>query len=326
LTGSGEKREVGIIGCGEIGLGVHLPLLEAIGSVHVKYLADIKKPATRGAIRGIPFIRVDGDVAALPSCDIVVLAIPVGARDAYVREFAKRGTAIFSEKPFALNLDQHKVFLDLCKRITCNYATIYSRAVRQMRLVVDSGIFGDVKSVRLSEGGIIGRTGKPKNHYQMNVDLCGGGILIEKGCHDLASLTFILHSHTIEAKSAKITCHDRLDVDVEAHLRASDIDIEYRISLVKPLAGGCEFIFQNATLQFDQTNLGSEIRVKGAGNHHVLTFEPISAWASSKKEAFYLKWKYFLEALDSQYELDTAFETCLPVTRLIDDIYCLGRQ
>ena len=87
--------------------------------VKIEFLADTRNPTTLAESYDTMPIHID-DVSSLPECDLALLAIPVGVKEDYVKEFSKRGCYIFTEKPFALNLETHQSFLNLTDKITCN--------------------------------------------------------------------------------------------------------------------------------------------------------------------------------------------------------------
>jgi len=189
------KLDIGVIGAGNITSMVHLPTLSMLDNARLKFIADIQNPRKLASHYKTEGIEIGDDLTLLPDCDVVLLATPVGARERYIREFAKRGTAIFSEKPFAPDLPSHKRYLELTDKVTCNYMRTCYSSVRQLKKIVSSNIFGQVKGAYISEGGIQGATGIEKDHYRTKVDSSGGGVLMETACHPLSQLTFILADH-----------------------------------------------------------------------------------------------------------------------------------
>jgi len=96
------------------------------------------------------------EVSSLPNCDVVLLAIPVGVKEEYVQEFARRDCYIFAEKPFAIDLKTHLKFLELSNKITCNYMRNYYNTTRQIKDIISSQIFGSIKKISITEGGVMG--------------------------------------------------------------------------------------------------------------------------------------------------------------------------
>jgi len=321
--------EIGVIGCGNIGTGVHLPILSSLDTVRIAFIADTRDPKDVAKLYKVPGVKPTDDLSSLPACDVVVLAIPVGVREEYIKEFSRRGTAIFSEKPFALNATQHRTFLSFNDRMTCNYASIYSNAVRQLREIIRSNVFGELREAVITEGGLIGRTGLEKDHYQTDVGLSGGGILIERGCHAITVINFLFEGYTLKTEKATAICQGKLDLDVEAHIcvRGPGVDamLRYHISYIRPVKNLARFVFQYGTVEFNHTNFGPPIAVKTNRNHFSFSINPDPQWARSRKHAFYLKWNSFLKAIVDKSSLNCELETSLATTLLIEDIYRTGR-
>ena len=95
--------KIGVVGAGRISSSVHLPLLSCIDTVNIEFIADRKYPKVLGNTYNTKPVKID-KISSLPDCDIVLLALPVGVKEEYIREFAKRDSYIFAEKPFSVDL------------------------------------------------------------------------------------------------------------------------------------------------------------------------------------------------------------------------------
>ena len=135
--------KIGIIGSGRIISSVHLPLLSCIDNVDIEFIADRKNPSKLANLYKTKSIQIE-NISNLPSCDIVLLALPMGAKEEYTQEFAKRDCFIFTEKPFATNLEEHKNFLKLTDKITCNYMRKYYNTTRHAKNIISSKEFWKV--------------------------------------------------------------------------------------------------------------------------------------------------------------------------------------
>src|SRR5258708_6042613 len=104
---------VGIIGAGSIVTSFHLPVLLAMQQVRVEWITDIdaKMAGSVAKAFGVPPLAMPDPLAEIPRTDIVVLAIPYGARPPYYEALRGRGTAIYVEKPIARTAAEH---LELC--------------------------------------------------------------------------------------------------------------------------------------------------------------------------------------------------------------------
>jgi predicted dehydrogenase len=323
---------VGIVGGGNIATQVHIPLLSCFKDISLSYVADIREP--RGNFpTGTKKIQVDPHtISSLPFTDIVLLATPVGAREAYIHEFCKRDTLLFTEKPFATNTISHEAYLHLSPNIVCNYMRRNYSSIRQLQEIISSQIFGNLKHVIIVEGGIVGKTKKGKAHYQMNPQLSGGGILMESGCHTLSQLTFLLSDYRFTLLSRDVQKQDHFDVDVTANFRAQKKDhavlVELSFSLIKPCKTESRYIFDSAEIRFNHVDASSPLAIFSRGKNfpsqrplHIISDQ---RWATTFYQAFYLQWQHCFDLLRKQEPFDTAQETSLMTTKLIDAIYRKG--
>ena len=181
--------KVGIIGASSICSSVHLPLLSCMDNVSIEFIADRKNPENLAKLYNTKPIQINKQ-SSFPDCDIVLITIPVGARNEYLYEFAKSDSYIFSEKPFVMDLETHKNLLQLSDKFTCNYARIFFNTTRNIKNIISSEIFGKIQKISIIEGGIYGKTGITKNSYR-NDPKISGGFLNESACHTFNQLDFI---------------------------------------------------------------------------------------------------------------------------------------
>ena len=321
-----NETRVGIIGCGNITSTIHLPILMNMPGVKVAYIADVQSPDTVAGDFGTRAIRIRQG-SELPDCDLAFLATPVGARHDYIEEMGKRDVFVFTEKPFAMHGEQHKAYLDLAKNITCNYMRTTFGSTGQIREMVSAKLFGSLQRVDITEGGIVGATGKSRTHYQTDVSLSGGGILMERGCHSLSQLAYILDGFSFEVSEAKIKWLDRLDVDVETTIKGlgdNTVDISYHVSQIRPVANCARFSFESAIVEFDHTNPASGLRLTSLDGNNEYHVHGDSSMASTIIQSFFLRWNSVVSACAGQISIDSAAETSINATKLIDAIYLAG--
>ena len=152
---------------------------------------------------------------------------------------------------------------------------------------------------------------------------------MERGCHTLSQQTYILDAFDFSVTDAAIRQSHGLDVDVISHLKASDktdVPIHYHISTLKPLKNLSKFVFETAVVAFDHTDAGSVLQIDDLSGVAKFTLEPSRSFALSREQSFHLKWMHVLKLQRSESEIDTANETSLKTTILIDDIYKAGRE
>ena len=335
LNMQSRKIQIGVIGAGKIASFFHLPVLSNFQDVEIAFIADIRDAGVLARVYRAQAITIRESLEALPVCDVVLLAIPVGVRDVYIQEFARRGSYIFSEKPFAPTLEQHKLWMSLTDRMMCNYHRVLYKPMRQMKRLLGTDVLGELRAVRIWEGGLIGKTGKGKGSYQNDLKLSGGGIVIEWGCHTLSQLDYLFDDYQSTLIRADVEYQDGFDVELNAaweFVREGRIvSVEYQLSVVRPLRTGIEFEFERATVTFDHTKPDALLAISGrktkstSGSCSFL-LHPDHKGAQSNYQAFYLKWKNFLESARTGEKLNVERETSLRTTQWIDGIYARARK
>lgn len=320
-----ETYDVGVVGAGTIASSTHLPVLANADRASLRFVADVDRGQVKPLARsyGIEGVTTD-DPADLPSCDVAVLATPVGVREPYVEEFGRRGTPVFAEKPFAPDLETHDAFVDAVETVSCNYLRLTFGATRTLRRIVQSGVFGDVERVELSEGGIVGATGRGQGDYQTDADLGRGGILMERGSHVFSQLVSVLDASTVDVVSSTITVDEGYDVDVTAEFEATvddrSVPVTFDLTRIRPVAHEFRVVFENATAAVDIDSPDAEVIVSRDGTE-VGRISPDDRWASTFAQSASLRWRQFCSKLgpDDEYPEDVA--TGRDVTRLIETIY-----
>jgi predicted dehydrogenase len=298
-----------------------------VDTVDVSYVADINYDQALKATRGYSAepIEIGGSLGGLPDCDVVVLAIPVGAREQYIEEFADRGTAIFAEKPFAVNEQMHRQFIDTAEMIGCNYMRTHYNATVQLRHALETGLFGVPDRIELVEEGKTGATGFGKTHFQTSSEQSGGGILLERGCHSLSQIRALFPEYDISVTDADVSYYKELDAEVSAQMELSNddtvIEFDYLISRLRPIGSTLRVDCGNAALVTDPFDPGDQLRVEPpSAPGSALTLDVEETAATTTHQAMWLRWREFLSAM-AEGTLDSEIETMPEITRLIDEIY-----
>lgn len=123
---------LGLIGCGGIVKGTHLPCYKALGDlVQVVAVADLV-PANRdevGDALGVPPGQRYGhhsDLLEKAQVDAVTIATPHSAHAAQVTEAAQAGVAIISEKPMAATMQEALAMREAVQRHRVPYAVVHN--------------------------------------------------------------------------------------------------------------------------------------------------------------------------------------------------------
>lgn len=144
---------IGLVGCGGIARGAHLPAYRQFG-YRVVACCDVREEAVRAVQEafGIPFgtTRLE-ELLARPEVEIVDLAVHAEQRPPLVERIAAAGKPIFSQKPFSMNWEDARRMVAVCERagvpLMVNQQARWAPAHRAIRVLIDKGAVGHVYSV-----------------------------------------------------------------------------------------------------------------------------------------------------------------------------------
>ncbi len=316
--------EVGIIGAGAITTTLHLPLLSAMNNIKPKYIVDVNNPVDLAKIYKINSFDAS-DLKKLPDCDIVLIATPVGVREKYIKEFSERKIPIFTEKPFAVNYEQHKKFLNYSNTIACNYMKVWYNSSKLFENIISSNSFGQLKKMSIKEGGIVGKTNRGSDTYQSDKKLSGGGVIMESSCHTLSVLSNIFKD--ISVQKSEIVWEKELDVEAKVNFevkKESNIPIEYIITMIQPVTTGTILYYDECYITFDHSNPNPVFKIHNYKNTKTFEIKNESMFANSSQQAYYLVWKNFIDKIRTKEKIDVEELTSIKTSELISKIYELS--
>lgn len=148
-----NRYGIGLIGCGGIARGAHLPAYRDFGYRVVACCDMVEENARRAAADfGIPFWTTEVDaILSRPDVDVIDLAVHAAERRPLVERIAAAGKPILSQKPFALNLADAEAMVEACAKgrvpLMINQQARWAPEHRALRRVLDSGVLGHLYSV-----------------------------------------------------------------------------------------------------------------------------------------------------------------------------------
>lgn len=315
--------KVGVIGSGNICSSVHLPLLSCLSEVNLEFIADRNNPEILAKTYNTKSISLN-KTSELPDCDVFLIAIPVGARTEYLRDLANLNSYIFSEKSFAINLETHESLLSLSDKFTCNYVRNFYNTTRNIKNIISSKVFGEIQKISIIEGGIYGRTGISKTSYKNNPEL-SGGFLNESACHTFSQLDFLFDN--ISVSQSNIIWEENFDLEYNVVFDIQDTNsfkIDYTGTQLKHVTPNTTIYFEKTKIQFNHLIPDSIFTIYSLNSDEKFILQQENSFASTYPQAYYLKWRDFLDKVSSSSSLDVKSETSLTTTKIISDIIQKG--
>ncbi|MBR5453642.1 MAG: Gfo/Idh/MocA family oxidoreductase [Clostridia bacterium] len=199
--GKGETIRVGIIGCGGIANGKHIPGIQAIEGVEIVALCDIivEKAERTKERHGLTNAKIYQDYKELlkdESIDDVQICTPNRSHSFITIDSLEAGKNVMVEKPMAINAVEAKKMLDAAKRtgkaLTVAYQNRQRPEMRYLRDEVAAGTFGDIYYAQATA---IRRRGVPTWGVFMNEYEQGGGPLIDICTHSLDGTLWVIDNY-----------------------------------------------------------------------------------------------------------------------------------
>ncbi|MFO1540721.1 MAG: Gfo/Idh/MocA family protein [Chloroflexota bacterium] len=153
--GAGRDLGIGIVGCGGIVRGAHLPAYRAAGlRVVAVHDADPERAAELAREAGIPVVAESVDaLVAHPDVAIVDIAVTPQAQPAIAVAAARAGRHILCQKPFALEMAAAKAIVAAADaagvRCAVNQQMRWDAGIAATRDLVRRGVLGSVVTAEL---------------------------------------------------------------------------------------------------------------------------------------------------------------------------------
>lgn len=148
-----EANPIGVVGCGGIMRGAHLPAYRTFG-YRVLAACDVVEENARAAADqfGIPrYTSKIDEVLDDPQIRVIDLAVHASERRPVVEKIAAAGKHILSQKPFALNYDDARHMVEVCEAagvtLMVNQQARWAPAHRALKLVLETALLGHLYSV-----------------------------------------------------------------------------------------------------------------------------------------------------------------------------------
>ncbi len=189
--GANEKVRVGIIGCGGIANGKHLPALSKLNNVEMVAFCDIvEERAVKARDKyGIEGAAVYTDYRQLledKTIDVVHVLTPNRSHSFITVDALEAGKHVMCEKPMAINAAEAQKMLDAAKRtgkkLTIGYQSRQRVDSLYLKAEVEAGTLGDIY---YAEALAIRRRAVPTWGVFLNEYEQGGSPLIDIGTHAL---------------------------------------------------------------------------------------------------------------------------------------------
>jgi predicted dehydrogenase len=325
--------QVGVVGAGEITRQMHLPVLLNMPDVEVAWLYDRRdhQAAALSAAYGVKAVAA-ATADALPSCDVALLAVPVNARQDYLRVFADRQTAVLCEKPFATSSRVHLNTLERFPnhKLGVGYMRRLYSSTTLLRGIVADGWFGPLRSIRINEGDR--SKGRGVDQSFLNDQHLGAarGVLTDLGSHTVDLALHVCAADSYAIQSCEIVFDGAVDRKLSARIelqnaQGSAIEFDYCVSWLDRQPNILQLNFDHATLWSRLSPSATVFLGDPAHPERCISLNRAGG-ASTYNQAFYLEWRSFLDGVVAGKESQISARSAALTTLLVEDLLLYGKS
>lgn len=202
-----ERTKVAILGAGFI-TGIHMESYHRFvpqAEVVAVYARDIEKAKAFAEKYHIPQWYDDLDKIINDSgCEVVDICLPNFLHAKAALKAAAAGKHIIIEKPLAITLEEADAMIKACKQagVKLMYAEelCFAPKYERVRHMVKEGAIGDIYMLKQSE-----KHSGPHSDWFYDINLAGGGVLMDMGCHAIAWFRWMLNNAKVTSVYASMS-------------------------------------------------------------------------------------------------------------------------
>lgn len=201
-----QKVKVAILGAGFIS-DIHMESYERFvpeAEVVAVYTRDKAKAENFAKKHHIPQWYSDLDeIINQSGCDVVDICLPNFLHAQATLKAAKAGKHIIIEKPLSVTLEEADEMIAACKAagVKLMYAEelCFAPKYERVRSLVKEGAVGEMYMLKQSE-----KHSGPHSDWFYDVNLAGGGVLMDMGCHAIAWFRWMLGNKAVKSVYASM--------------------------------------------------------------------------------------------------------------------------
>ena len=196
-----KRLRIGIIGCGGIANGKHMPSIKAVDRADMVAFCDLIPERAEKAAKeyGTPDAKVYTDYQELlkdPTIDVVHVLTPNRSHAQLTIDALHAGKHVMCEKPMAKTAEDARRMVQAAKetgkKLTIGYQHRHKPESRFLKSVIERGDLGDIYDAKALA---IRRRGTPNWGVFLNEYEQGGGPLIDIGTHSLDLTLYLMNNY-----------------------------------------------------------------------------------------------------------------------------------
>lgn len=249
MTTGKKSLNIGLIGCGAIAEGFHLPAL--LGNPRTAdgiVLVEMNEVRLAELHKKYPNAKTCTDYRELTEIDGVIVATPPNSHPQIVRHFVEQSTPVLCEKPLTNELWEAKELVELSKAtkvpILVNQTRRFFPTYGKIKELIAAGTLGELRSITWHDGVDHDWPASSAFHFQPNAK----GVLSDTGIHMLDTICFWLGAKPSLVESLS-DAHGGPETMSTIRLKHNECDIELKLSRLGHLKNGFEIVGSKGKLE-----------------------------------------------------------------------------
>ncbi len=318
--------KIGIIGIGNVGWNVHLPVLLSRKDLEISWVCD-KNQDKRKVLekKNIPFFENLEEATNFKKCDIILITIPYSERTKVFEQIKDKCNGIFFEKPFALTLSQHEYFSNYFKNyaVTIGYQRRHMGIVKTLKNIINQKLFGSLVSIKINFGDI---------HYKFDgfrskKENSGGGIFFETGSHWIDTVLFTSNAKNIKNFKAYKKKIDELDIECNGEFdilnqQDQEFNCKFYMTNLKNTSNSIDYNFKNCSINLSLFDDSSNLKITNDGsNELIIKDNEFLNFPNKSLDVAWSFWDEFISSYKNKKKSEISVDNFILTTKIIELFY-----
>jgi predicted dehydrogenase len=255
MAHTNTKLKVGIIGCGNVAVERHLPMLKSLNTVQVVAAADADEGRLRHAVEKFGIGKAFTDYRIMLSdcpVDVVGIFVPLQLHFEVATAALQAQKHLLLEKPLTMTMEEAGQLIEQAARtdrkVMMGFNKRWHRRVLRARKVIEEKGLGTIRLINvICSSGLDGGTVPA---WRMKREL-GGGNLIEKAAHYYDICSFLLQDDIEEIYAVSVSQNNRDDEPAIVTARTCNgVFLNFAMSDFLPSRNEIEILGEDCGLSF----------------------------------------------------------------------------
>ncbi|HYW01784.1 MAG TPA: NAD-dependent epimerase/dehydratase family protein [Candidatus Acidoferrum sp.] len=186
--------KLALVGCGTVSSSYYVPAMKRLPQHSIQWFVDSNVDRARELAKEYGSGNASSDyLETIDSVEGAIIAAPNYLHAKFSLDFLLKGRDVLCEKPIAINSVEAARMIEASRqsgaRLAVNLIRRRFRSYQTARVLLNSGILGEIKSVTCEEGRVF--NWQLSSSFTLDRRKAGGGVLVDWGTHNLDSLQWL---------------------------------------------------------------------------------------------------------------------------------------